>query len=122
MEMLCEYNGENFDEICLKIYDFMEKNKKFFKNILKNNREDFFSDFLYKYVLDAYYQNYKNFVKITTITDEAKFKMAAMANLSVFWFKKWIEEDCSIPAETMIQWGKDIIIDIYSICKTEQKQ
>jgi len=119
-EMICKYNGENYDEICLKIYNFIKENKKFYKNVISYTGQDSFCDFLCKYNLYAYIYCYKEIMHSDELSEEAEFKLDMIAQYSVLCIKKWVETDCSIPIETLLKWVKDISYDIYDVCKTIQ--
>ncbi len=108
---------QNYYEISLDIFNFIKDNQKYFKNAMSSEKDGNLFDFLYKTAIDGYSDYYFETYSTREMDEETKFKMEVFAHQSVFCVKKWVNEGCKIPPETLIVWMRDISCNIEKIIK-----
>lgn len=108
---------KNYYELSIDIYNFIKENRKYFKNAMNSEKDGNLFDFLYKTAVSGYLEYYYENNDSADIDEETKFKMEIFAHQSVFCVKKWVNEGCKIPSETLVEWMRDISCDIGKIIK-----
>lgn len=109
-DVLMQYNGKNYDEFQLMVYEKIKENKKYLKKVFKTSGPESFYEFLVKYISESYMQHGRERFGITEFSDEQLFKIDITSNAWARSIKKWVDDDCRTPVNLLIFWMKDVAL------------